>query len=408
MNILMISHYAGTPQYGMEFRSYYMGREWVKMGHRVTIVGASFSHLRKQQPTPGREIVDGIEYLWLPTRQYQGNGAARVISMFQFVMQVFKHKNELVALRPDVVIASSVYTFDLYPCHYIARRCHAKLVYEVHDLWPLSPMIIGGYSPWHPFIWLLQRGENYAYRHSHLVVSIPDKTYPHMKRHGLPESRFCCIPNGFLLDEWENLDTLSLPPSHSQLIRQLHSEGKIIIGFAGGHTQSTAMDILLRAAHQLADRSNLAFVLVGQGPQKEELQQLAQQLQLPNTYFLPPVPKNTIPLLLQHYDICYAGGVHSILHQYGTSFNKITDYMMASRPIIFSVDEPHSLVEKVGCGLQVEAENVVQVVQAIVQLSQLTAQQRNAMGQLGHEYACRHLNYTSLSQQFIDNINNTI
>ena len=37
MNILMISHYAGAPQYGMEFRSYYMAREWVKMGYNVRV-----------------------------------------------------------------------------------------------------------------------------------------------------------------------------------------------------------------------------------------------------------------------------------------------------------------------------------------------------------------------------------
>ena len=60
MNILMISHYAGAPQYGMEYRSYYMAREWVRMGHQVTVVGASFSHLRKSQPPVGRECLGGL------------------------------------------------------------------------------------------------------------------------------------------------------------------------------------------------------------------------------------------------------------------------------------------------------------------------------------------------------------
>ena len=61
MNILMISHYAGTPQYGMEFRSYYMAREWVRMGHHVMVVGASFSHLRKEQPAVESETLEGID-----------------------------------------------------------------------------------------------------------------------------------------------------------------------------------------------------------------------------------------------------------------------------------------------------------------------------------------------------------
>ena len=34
MNILLINHYAGSPELGMEFRPYYMAKEWVKAGHQ--------------------------------------------------------------------------------------------------------------------------------------------------------------------------------------------------------------------------------------------------------------------------------------------------------------------------------------------------------------------------------------
>ena len=30
MNILLINHYAGSPQHGMEYRPYYLAREWVR------------------------------------------------------------------------------------------------------------------------------------------------------------------------------------------------------------------------------------------------------------------------------------------------------------------------------------------------------------------------------------------
>lgn len=402
MNILMISHYAGAPQYGMEFRSYYMAREWVRMGHNVTVVGAAFSHLRKLQPSVGRETLEGINYLWLPTTHYEGNGMKRVLTMFQFCCQVYKHSKELIAFRPDMVIASSVYTFDLYPCHYIARRTGAKLVYEVHDLWPLSVITIGGYSRSHPFIMMLQHCENYAYRHCDMVVSMLDKAFPHMQRHGLTEERFCCVPNGYLKEEWENVDSITLPEEHTQLLEQLHKEGKTIIGFAGGHTQSTAMYVFIEAARLLNSRTDLAFVLVGNGPQKPHLIALAEKHKLTNVYFLPPIDKNRIPKLLQQFDICYAGGVHSVLHKYGTSFNKIIDYMLAAKPIVKSVDEPNSEVERVGCGIQVEAENVEQVRQAIEKIADMTREERMVMGLKGHKYATENLEYHALSQQFID------
>ena len=51
MNILYIEHYAGSDEFGMEFRPFYMAREWVKLGHKVTILASDFSHLRKKNPT---------------------------------------------------------------------------------------------------------------------------------------------------------------------------------------------------------------------------------------------------------------------------------------------------------------------------------------------------------------------
>ena len=51
MNILYIDHYAGSLSMGMEFRPYYLAREWKKLGHTVRIIGADYSHLRKNNPS---------------------------------------------------------------------------------------------------------------------------------------------------------------------------------------------------------------------------------------------------------------------------------------------------------------------------------------------------------------------
>jgi hypothetical protein len=69
MNILLSNHYAGSPQHGMEYRPYYLAREWVRLGHHVTIVAASRSHLRMRNPQLqsglAEEWIDGIRYVWL-------------------------------------------------------------------------------------------------------------------------------------------------------------------------------------------------------------------------------------------------------------------------------------------------------------------------------------------------------
>ena len=74
MRILLINHYAGSPEHGMEYRPYYISREWVNMGYNVSIVAASFSHLRSTNPTVYQsftcEVIDGIRYVWIKTPYY--------------------------------------------------------------------------------------------------------------------------------------------------------------------------------------------------------------------------------------------------------------------------------------------------------------------------------------------------
>ena len=54
MNIAYLNHYAGSPALGMEYRPYYLAREWVRQGHRVQMLAADFSHVRARQPELAR------------------------------------------------------------------------------------------------------------------------------------------------------------------------------------------------------------------------------------------------------------------------------------------------------------------------------------------------------------------
>jgi len=226
MNILLINHYAGSPDLGMEFRPYYMAKEWQKAGHHVRIVGGSFSHLRKKQPCEYREIVDNVEYCWIPVNRYKGNGVGRIFSMFLFVFKLYHYFVEYLRnFEPDIVIASSTYPLDIYPAYKIAKHYHAKLIYEVHDLWPLSPMELGGYSKKHPFIQIMQKAENDCYRYVDTVVSMLPKAEEHMREHGLGKGKFHYVPNGIVLSDWNN--PKGIPEEHGLLLSRFQKEGKL-------------------------------------------------------------------------------------------------------------------------------------------------------------------------------------
>jgi glycosyltransferase involved in cell wall biosynthesis len=406
MNILLINHYAGSVRHGMEYRPYYLAREWVRSGHRVTIVASATSHLRNQAPElDGRprldETIDGIDYIWLATPSYRGNGAARVRNMAAFVLRLWRDSAQLAAaIRPDVVIASSTYPLDIWPAHRIARHAGARLLFEVHDLWPLSPMELGGYSRWHPFIMLLQAAENHACRHADAVVSILPKVGVHLEAHGMAAGKLHLIPNGVDPDEWTGAFNPALDPALDADLDRLKRHGKFVVGYAGTHGIANALPTLIEAAARLQAHP-IAFVLVGAGPEKAALQRMAQGLGLSNVHSFDPVPKSQVPALLQRFDLAYIGWHRQPLYRFGISPNKLIDYMMAARPVLHAVDAGNDPVAEAGCGLTVAPEQPQAIADAILSLMALGAERRAELGQRGRAFALAHHTYPVLGQRFL-------
>jgi len=404
MNILLINHYAGSQTYGMEYRAYYLAKEWVNQGHKVTIVAATYSHLRLKNPTTKKdyqvEMIDGIKYIWLKTPPYEGS-LKRILNMGIFVRKVNKYAKRLSREeQPNLVIAGSCYPLDNYVAHKIAKMSNAKYTYEVRDIWPLSPKLIGGYSDHHPFIWVMQRAEDYAYKHVDKVVSLLWNAEKHMLERGLAPGKFVYVPNGYYPEEWtEDKFNLPLPEEHQKAFDDL--KDKIIVGFAGGFAASGNVISLVKAAAELKDRTDLHFVLVGKGPEQASYEKVIKENHLTNITLLPSVPKDLIPAINKHFDIAHLGGLHSELHQYGTSYNKMTDYMLCSLPIVQSVDEPGSVVERVECGIRVEAENVEAIAKAIVQLADMSGEERWQMGHKGKVYVENNLSWSKLAKDFL-------
>lgn len=169
MNILYINHYAGSIYHGMEFRPYYLAREWVRSGHRVRIIGADFSHLRTVNPVVTNDFeienIDGIEYQWVKAGDYEGNGIARALTMVRFVGKLWLRAKKISEdFQPDNVISSSTYPLDTFAAQKIAGIAGAKYIHEGHDLWPLTLVELGGMSKYHSFCQLLGLAERSAYR----------------------------------------------------------------------------------------------------------------------------------------------------------------------------------------------------------------------------------------------------
>ena len=401
MNILLINHYAGSDYHGMEFRPFYMAREWKNKGHNVTILGANFSHLRKNNPVIEKdfqeEVIDGITYVWVKTPQYQGNGVGRIKNISTFMWKLRTNYKMLAdKYKPDAVIASSTYPLDIYPAHRIAKRCNAKLCFEIHDLWPLSPMEIGGFSEKNPAIVILQRAEDFAFKNSDVIVSILPNADKHIRERGFSTDKFVYVPNGILTGEKNEAPM----EKTIERLQELKEQGYFLVGYTGNHSPANVLDTMIDAAKKTTDEK-VKYVLVGKGNVKNQLMEYAKANNVTNIEFLDPVLKDNMDNVLELLDIGYIGLKKQNLFNYGVSPNKLFDYMMASLPVIYAVEASNDPVKDSNCGISVPAENPEAVVEAVMKIKNLSEEEKIKMGGNGKKYVLDNHMYEGLADKFL-------
>ena len=410
MRILYECDLAGSNYHGMAYRIFQFSIEFKKRGHEVMIVAASFSHARRINPIVKKvltdEIIEGIEYKWIKTPKYKGNGIGRVVHMFVYNLRLWFYAKRITKeFKPDVVIASGVSPLDFFGCYRIAKKSNAKILLEIGDLWPLSPIELGGYSPKHPFIKLMQFFEDFSYRRTDGVISLLPCAQKYMELHGLREGKFNYIPNGIVISDWKN--KIELPATHKEILAKLKNEGVFIVGYAGAHGLANSLRTVIDAFIGLKNEK-IALVLVGSGQEKENLINYAELLGLKNIIFLPSLNKSEIPEFLEFTDALYIGLQKQSLFRFGISPNKIFDYMMAAKPIIQAIDAGNNIVKEANCGVNAEPENVEEITSAILYLKTLSYEERLSLGNNGRKFVLENHSYDVLTDKFLNVLEETI
>ena len=407
MNVVTLDHYAGSPSMGMEYRPYALSRELNRRGHHCVVVAGSYSHLRRQNPESRHggswhTTVDGIDWYWIPTRQYQGNGVRRTISMLDFTARTWLLADRLARIeKPDVVIASSTYPLDVYAAARIAKLADAALVFEVHDMWPLTPQLLGGLSQHHPFIWTMQRAEDYYCRHADLVISVLPNAIEHLATRGLPADRYVVVPNG--VDLTADVESQPPPEVHVNVFRKARSAGRFVVLYAGSLGLANNLGALVEAVGLLHELP-VELIILGKGPELETLKKLASQGGPSNVSFLAPVPRYQLHDLIALADVCYAGVAKSPLYRYGISLNKVYEYMMAGACILFAgaADVFNDLVTEAGAGISVPHSTPEDIAAGIQRLYAMTREERTRLGLHGADYCKRHFTYDVLGERYED------
>ena len=412
MNIWILNHYAGSIEFGMEFRHYYFAKELITMGHNVTIIAGSYSHLRKKNPKISKseeEWHEGIRFIWVPTCVYSGNGLGRIKSMIDYYLQsVFVAKK---LKSPDVILSSSPHPLACLAGIKIAKKKKCKCISEVRDLWPEAFVYYKGLSKNSAIVKIIERYEHKIYKKSDTLIFtkpgdidyLREKKWLKSTGGDVDDVKCFYINNGVDLNNFKKqIETC--------IFDGIKENGSDVfaVTYVGTIREVNNVDMLLDAAGLLKKYNNIKFRIFGDGEELKRLIRRKTDENLENVTFYGRVEKQFVPYILSKSSVNilnYSPTMYNWAR--GNSSNKLFEYMACGRPVISTVEMGYSPIKKYGCGLEIDDCNGDKLAKAIEQLRNADESVFQNMGK-NAALAANDFDYPKLTQKLILVLKKTI
>lgn len=339
-------------------RTYEHAREWVTLGHRVTVVtcapnfpkGKVFDGYRNRLWQ--REVMDGIEVIrvWSYITSNEGF-AKRIADYVSYMLSAILAS--LFVRRPDVVIGTSPQFFAAVGAWVVAVLKRRPFVFELRDIWPESIRAVGAMQNSRVLDWL-EKLELFLYRRAALIVSVTHAFRANLAGRGIDPDKIVVVRNGVDLARFQPME------KDVELVEALGLEGRFTFGYIGTHGMAHALGTLLEAAQILQERHGKAsprLLFVGDGAEKANLKARAEALGLANVQFIDSQERAEMP---RYWSLLDA----TVIHLRRTDLfktvipSKMFECFAMGVPILHGVEgESAEIIAETGAGLTFEAEN---------------------------------------------------
>ena len=333
-------------------------REWVRLGHTVTVV-TGVPNFPAGKIHPGyrnrmfqREIMEGIDVVRVWTYVTGNEGFLRRILDYQSFMVSATVASPWLQ-TPDVVVGTSPQFFTACAASVVSRLKGVPFVFELRDLWPESIKAVGAMKD-SVVIRALERFELHLYRRATRIVSVTRSFREILTSRGIAPRKIDVVTNG------ADLVRFFPQPRDEALARALGLEGRFVAGYIGTHGMAHALETILDAAERLR-HEGFAFLLLGDGARKEALQAQARSMSLDNVVFVDSVPKQDVP---RYWSLLDAAIIHlKKTPLFSTVIpSKLFECMAMGIPVLHGVaGESAEIVTSEEVGLVFEPENALQL-----------------------------------------------
>lgn len=399
MHILFLSHYFPPEVNAPASRTFEHCRQWVRDGHRVTVVTCAPNHPRGTV-YPGyrnavftREETDGITVVRVWTYVTANEGfLKRTLNYVSYMFAAILISPWLP--KVDVVISTSPQFFNGLAGYVVSRIKRAPWALEIRDLWPESILAVGAITN-RTIIRLLESLELFAYHHADHIITVTDAFQRFIQGKGIPPEKITIIKNGADLSLYRPIN------GQNPLIASLGIQNKFVAAYFGTHGMAHHLETILYAAQRLQKHPDILLLLAGDGAERQRLLSLKDELGLTNVMMLEQQPKDQMPWLWG------LSSVSLILLKKSDLFktvipSKIFESMAMEKPVILGVEgESAEIIRAAHAGYCIEPENAEELATRLLELHKDHAHCRE-LGQNGRKHVLEHYDRVTLAKRFED------
>lgn len=410
MNILLLHQYFLEDDDAGGSRWNEMTKTWTDAGHQVTVI-AGMMHANGSEKRPeykgqhfvvkqqGRVVVHRTHV----SESYNKGFIGRLWGYFSFMFSslwagLFKVKGKF-----DVVIITSPPLFVGASGYLMSRFKRIPMVFEIRDLWPESAIDTGVLTN----KWIIKFAywfEAFIYRKARLINVLTPAFYNTLRDvKKVPEHKLLMIPNAADFSLSEEL-VKDFDRAAFRFVNNL--DGRFVITYVGAHGVANHLQQILEAGKALED-TNVLFLLIGQGMEKQKLQAMAQEMNVQNVRFLDPVPKKEVFKYILASEM--GASVLKRVDTFKTVYsNKTFDYFSCKTPILMAIDGvSRELVEAAAAGTYVEPENTAEY-NRIIREYLVDPERLKREGESGYLYAKANFDRKVLAEKYLERLKEII
>jgi len=391
MNVLMVlSAHKFPPDRRVEREA----EKLIKQGHNVFLLA---------RKAPGQaicEIVNQVKVIrfFLPFQKTKNLSDfiylffQRYLIFFNIIITCCKHKIDVLHVHDlPYALATTLagkllrkpVIFDSHE-HYVEMLRPSFNTTKYKKLKPLSFILLN----------MLKLDEKIACRLANKIILVTEEHIPRFESLGAKKENIFVVTNTEDTNMFNNIEI-------DKIIINKYS-GDFVILYTGGFGPHRGLETAIKAMPiVLKEIPNAKLVLVGDGIDRKELEELTNKLDLDNkVIFTGFLPFSTFPTYINLCDIGLIPHI-STPHIEMTMPNKIFQFMMLEKPVIVSNTKPMTrIVQETNCGLVFKERDETSLAEKIIEMKNDNT--RKTFGQNGKKAVYEKYNWDNTAKILIE------